>query len=56
MGRILIGTSGFSYPHWGKGVFYPLNLKPHDWLIYYSHYFDFKLFKIMSFTELYLFF
>lgn len=40
MGRILIGTSGFSYPHWGKGVFYPRHLKPHDWLAYYSHYFD----------------
>ena len=40
MGRILIGTSGFSYPHWGKGVFYPPHLKPQDWLAYYSHYFD----------------
>ena len=40
MGRILIGTSGFSYPHWGKGVFYPRHLKPHDWLAYYSHDFD----------------
>ncbi|MDJ0592559.1 MAG: DUF72 domain-containing protein [Pleurocapsa sp. MO_226.B13] len=40
MGRVLIGTSGFSYFHWGKGVFYPRDLKPHDWLAYYSHYFD----------------
>ncbi len=40
MGRIFIGTSGFSYPHWGKGVFYPRHLKPHVWLAYYSHYFD----------------
>ncbi len=40
MGRVLIGTSGFSYSHWGKGVFYPPHLKPQDWLAYYSHYFD----------------
>ena len=40
IGRVLIGTSGFSYPHWGKGVFYPPYLKPQDWLAYYSHYLD----------------
>ncbi len=40
MGRILIGTSGFSYPYWGKGVFYPPDLKPRNRLTYYSHYFD----------------
>lgn len=40
MGRVFIGTSGFSYPHWGRGVFYPNHLKPRDWLVYYSRYFD----------------
>ncbi len=40
MGRILIGTSGFSYPHWGKGVFYPPHLKPRNRLAYYSNSFD----------------
>jgi uncharacterized protein YecE (DUF72 family) len=36
---ILIGTSGFSYPHW-KEVFYPSNLKPAHWLSYYSQFFN----------------
>ncbi len=40
MGRVWIGTSGFSYPHWGRGVFYPKVLLPRDWLAYYSRYFD----------------
>jgi uncharacterized protein YecE (DUF72 family) len=39
-GKIFIGTSGWSYPHWGKGVFYPLKVKQKDWLPYYSQYFD----------------
>ena len=38
-GRLLIGASGFSYPHWGKGVFYPKALKSADWLTYYSRFF-----------------
>ncbi|MEO0759421.1 MAG: DUF72 domain-containing protein [Cyanobacteria bacterium J06648_16] len=39
-GRLWIGTSGFSYPHWGKGVFYPNCLKSADWLGYYSRFFN----------------
>lgn len=36
---ILIGTSGFSYPHW-RAVFYPCDLKPTHWLSYYSQTFN----------------
>lgn len=39
-GKVFIGTSGWSYPHWGKGVFYPLEVKQKEWLSYYSQYFD----------------
>lgn len=39
-GKAFIGTSGWSYPHWGKGVFYPLEVKQKEWLSYYSNYFD----------------
>lgn len=38
-GRAFIGTSGYSYPHW-KGAFYPKDLKPSEWLPYYSRHFD----------------
>jgi len=39
-GKIFIGTSGWNYPHWGKGVFYPKEVKQKEWLSYYSQYFD----------------
>jgi len=39
-GQAFIGTSGYSYAHWGGGVFYPKDLKPRDWLSYYSRHFD----------------
>ncbi|MDJ0702371.1 MAG: DUF72 domain-containing protein [Leptolyngbyaceae cyanobacterium MO_188.B28] len=39
-GQVFIGTSGFSYSHWGKGVFYPKQLKSVDWLNYYSGSFN----------------
>ncbi len=39
-GRAFIGTSGYSYPHWGSGVFYPKGLKPTDWLSFYSRHFE----------------
>ena len=32
-GKIVIGTSGFSYPDW-KGVFYPPGMSKDDWLKY----------------------
>lgn len=36
--RILIGTSGFSYNEW-KGIFYPEDLAPKDYLSFYSKHF-----------------
>lgn len=37
--KIHIGTSGWSYEHW-KELFYPKNLKPIDWLNFYSETFS----------------
>ena len=37
--RLLIGTSGWSYPHW-RGIFYPPELKASNWLHHYVSYFD----------------
>ncbi len=37
---ILIGTSGYNYPHWGNGVFYPSELPEKRWLEFYSEYFN----------------
>ena len=36
MARVWIGTSGYVYPHWRKGVFYPEGLKARDELAYYA--------------------
>lgn len=33
--RVLVGTSGFSYPAW-RGSFYPADLKPRDMLGFYA--------------------
>jgi uncharacterized protein YecE (DUF72 family) len=38
-GRAFVGTSGWSYPHWAKGVFYPARLRSSQWLSYYSRHF-----------------
>jgi uncharacterized protein YecE (DUF72 family)/dihydrofolate reductase len=35
-GRFYLGTSGFAYDEWRKGVFYPEDLKKDDMLDYYS--------------------
>src|SRR5512143_3722895 len=35
-GRLYLGTSGFAYDEWRKGVFYPEDLKKDDMLAYYS--------------------
>jgi uncharacterized protein YecE (DUF72 family) len=35
-GRILIGTSGYVYRHWRRGVFYPSGLKIREELSYYA--------------------
>ncbi len=32
VGKLYVGTSGWSYPHWARGRFYPPGLKPGDWL------------------------
>jgi len=39
MGRLLLGTSGYSYKHW-KGVFYPSDLPQARWLEFYCQHFD----------------
>jgi uncharacterized protein YecE (DUF72 family) len=36
VGRIWVGTSGYVYRHWRKGVFYPLGLKIRDELAYFA--------------------
>jgi len=38
--KIYIGTSGFSYPHWGQGLFYPKGLPQAKWFIYYGQHFN----------------
>jgi len=35
-----IGTSGWHYAHWGRGVFYPAELKRADWLGYFARSFN----------------
>jgi uncharacterized protein YecE (DUF72 family) len=36
MSTVWIGTSGYVYPHWRKGVFYPPGLRVRDELSYYA--------------------
>ena len=36
---LLIGTSGYVYPHWRKGVFYPPGLRPREELAWYARWF-----------------
>ena len=38
MAKFLVGTSGYSYPHW-KEVFYPSGLSSSKWLSYYAEHF-----------------
>ena len=38
-GKVFIGTSGWIYPHWGSGVFYPPDLKQDRWLDFYTRHF-----------------
>lgn len=40
MAKVFIGTSGFSYPHWGDGVFYPQDLPQRKWFEYYCQHFN----------------
>ena len=39
MPRLLIGTSGYVYPHWRKGVFYPAGLPARQELSWYAEQF-----------------
>lgn len=38
--NLFIGTSGWSYDHWGRGVFYPKELSQSDRLKFYSEQFN----------------
>jgi uncharacterized protein YecE (DUF72 family) len=38
--ELYVGTSGYSYDHWAKGVFYPPRLPRGKWLEYYSEHFN----------------
>jgi uncharacterized protein YecE (DUF72 family) len=38
--RLRIGCSGWNYPHWRAGVFYPPRRPQRDWLRYYAEQFD----------------
>lgn len=37
-GRVLVGTSGWSYQHW-QGIFYPPELEREEWLAFYARAF-----------------
>jgi len=39
MSKVFIGTSGFFYPHWGQGIFYPQGLPQAKWFEYYCQHF-----------------
>ncbi len=39
-GKVFIGTSGYSYAHWGNNVFYPEKLAQGKWLEYYCQFFN----------------
>lgn len=38
MARFYVGTSGWHYRHW-RGVFYPAELSPRQWLAYFCRFF-----------------
>lgn len=40
MSTLFIGTSGWNYPHWSEGVFYPEDLSQSRWLEYYTEFFN----------------
>jgi uncharacterized protein YecE (DUF72 family) len=37
---VFIGTSGYNYPHWWNGVFYPSHLPQRKWLEFYADSFN----------------
>lgn len=40
MAKLFVGTSGFSYSHWEKDVFYPRDLPKANQLEYFAEHFD----------------
>ena len=38
--KVRVGTSGYNYPHWWNGVFYPSELSQRKWLEFYAGHFD----------------
>jgi uncharacterized protein YecE (DUF72 family) len=40
MSKLFIGTSGWNYPHWADGVFYPVGVSQDKWLQYYTMNFN----------------
>ena len=40
MTSFYIGTSGYNYNHWRRGVFYPNELRPQEFLSYYQRHFN----------------
>ena len=40
MQNLFIGTSGYNYPHWSNGVFYPKGVPQRRWLEFYCEHFD----------------
>ncbi len=37
---VYIGTSGYNYPHWWNGAFYPSDLPQKKWLEFYAEYYN----------------
>lgn len=40
MSKVFVGTSGYTYPHWENGVFYPQELPKAKQLEYYTQHFN----------------
>ena len=38
--KVFVGTSGFTYKHWGNGVFYPKETPQRKWLEFYAEHFN----------------
>ena len=40
MSHAYVGTSGWNYKHWANGEFYPKDLRPAEWLMFFSKQFS----------------
>jgi len=38
--KTFVGTSGYNYPHWSDGIFYPRELPENRWLEHYTNFFN----------------